>query len=285
MLWENLKCQDFPAAVEASKGVCVIPLGAMEKHGLHMGVGTDSLLAEEIAKRAAAIEPVVIFPTFCFGHVNGLQHMNGSICLSNRLILDYMTELCREIARSGFKKILLLNGHGGNIFLFKTFCNSTIEEQKDYTVSFANFYDKSDMKTLHDAICRNKSVFPYLTQEDIDTVAGYCSQPMESGHADFWETIILMDVRPEAVDISMMDKEDGRSTHRMDHLALDGIYSPYVWIGNQPKSHQASFHPGANARIGRAMMQLLTEDTAKIFKTMKEDKELLAYNNEWNAQW
>ena len=49
MLWENLKCQEFPEAVKTSKGVCVIPIGAMEKHGLHLGVGIDSIAVEEVA--------------------------------------------------------------------------------------------------------------------------------------------------------------------------------------------------------------------------------------------
>ena len=132
MLWENLKCQEFPTAVKESKGVCVIPIGAMEKHGLHLAVGMDCIAVEEVARRAADLEPVVVFPTFWFGQLNNLQHMDGAVCLSTKLILDYLGELCREIARSGFKKILFLNGHGGNPPLLHTFSSICREEKKDY---------------------------------------------------------------------------------------------------------------------------------------------------------
>ena len=53
MLWENLKSQDFAAAALQTQGVCVIPIGATEKHGLHLPVGTDTVVVDELARRAA----------------------------------------------------------------------------------------------------------------------------------------------------------------------------------------------------------------------------------------
>ena len=284
MLWENLKCQEFPEAVKASKGVCVIPIGAMEKHGLHLGVGIDSIAVEEVARLAAEKEPVVVFPTFWFGQLNNLQHMDGSVCLSTKLMLDYLGELCREIARSGFKKILFLNGHGGNPPMLHTLSSICREEKKDYVVAFVNVYG-TNVASLRDAIRANPEAFPYLTPEDIHTVESYFDEPKQEGHADMEETLALLGVRPEAVDVSLMDKESGLSTHRMDHLTKVGIQASQFWFANFPNHHAASFHPGANQRLGKAFIQIRVEDVAGIFKVFKDDEELLKQNEEWNNAW
>ena len=191
MLWENLKCQEFPEAVKASKGVCVIPIGAMEKHGLHLPVGMDSIMVQEVARLAAEVEPVVVFPTFWFGEVNNLQPKPGAVCLSTRLQLSYLEELCREIARNGFKKILFLNGHGGNPPILHALSCILREQKRDYVVAAVNSYN-TGVKALRDAIRAEPEAFPYLTPEDFKTVESYFDTPKEEGHADFEETLALL---------------------------------------------------------------------------------------------
>ena len=284
MLWENLKCQEFPEAVEKSKGVCVIPIGAMEKHGLHLPVGMDSIAVETVARLAAEVEPVVVFPTFWFGQLNNLQHMDGSICLSTKLILDYLGEICREIARSGFKKILFLNAHGGNPPLLHTFSSICREEKKDYVVAAVEFYLPA-IAAIRDAIRSKPEEFSYLTPEDVHTIESYFDTPKEEGHACLEETLMLLGVRPETVDVSLMDKESGLSIHRMDHLTKLGIYASQIWFADHPNHHEATYHPGANERLGKALLQIRVESVANIFKVFKEDEELLKQNSEWNSRW
>lgn len=284
MLWENLKSQEFPAAVEASRGVCVIPIGATEKHGQHLPVGIDTVVVDELARRAAEVEPVVVFPPFAFGHINGLQYLDGSICLSNKLILDYLSELCREIARSGFKKILFLNGHGGNPPILTTLCNSMAEEKHDYAVMWVNCFHIC-MKQLRNLIRGNRSRFSYLTDEDIATVEGYCDSDAEWGHACFHEVLAMLACRPETVDLDLWDAENGRTTHRMDHLNKLGITSTFSWLANYPNSNSSSSYPGANERLARALMEARVEEIAEIYRAVKEDTELLAFQREWNAKW
>lgn len=60
MNWEYLREEEFKEAIEQSKGLCVVPVGCMEKHGQHLPIGTDSILATEIVRRAAEREPVVV---------------------------------------------------------------------------------------------------------------------------------------------------------------------------------------------------------------------------------
>src|SRR5690554_4377747 len=114
MLWAHLREEEFEQAIEKSKGVCAMAVGCLEKHGQHLPVGTDTLKTNKVLEMASDIEPVCVFPCFYFGDIQGLYQHKGSIVLSGSLLLSFMTELCDEIARNGFKKILLFNGHGGN---------------------------------------------------------------------------------------------------------------------------------------------------------------------------
>ena len=284
MLWENLRCQEFPEAVKQSGGVCVIPMGATEKHGLHLGVGIDTIVVEEIARQAAEIEPVVVFPAFRFGQINNLQHYAGSVCLSAKLMLDYLQELCREIARSGFRKILILNGHGGNGALLGTLSYSLREEKKDYVLAYRDSY-RLGMEALLDAIRKDPGAFPELLPEDVRTLESYFETPKQGGHADFDETICLLAVRPEGVDLSMMDQECGESTHRVDHLIEAGIRASQHWFTLFPNHHAGTYHPGANERLGKALLQMRVADVAHAFKVFKEDTTMLAQNAEWNSSW
>ena len=69
MEWQNLREEEFEEAVKISGGVCVVPIGCVEKHGQHLPVGTDIQTCNYVAIEAAKIEPVVVFPPMYFGDV------------------------------------------------------------------------------------------------------------------------------------------------------------------------------------------------------------------------
>ncbi len=285
MLWEELRVGDFENARARAGGLCVIPVGATEKHGPHLPMGTDCMIARHVAKDAAEMEEAVVFQPFNYGQLLGFQHLPGSICLSTRLIQDYFTELCDEIGRNGFRKILLLSSHGGNAQILDVISQRTQESKKDYVILTGNCYHRQPAELLEAIEAGGREAFPYLTDEDIATVRSYCAQPMESGHACFCESLALLGVRPELADLSIMNSEDGRSTHRFDHLQAHGLYNPYFWAGSYPNHYASTYHPGANARLGKAMHSLNVKRVAAMFKAIKEDTELLAINDAWNCKW
>ncbi len=285
MIWEELKIGDFEQAVERAKGLCVIPIGATEKHGPHLPLGTDCMIARGVAKAAAEIEEAVVFEPFNYGQLLGFQHHKGSICLSVNLIIDYLTELCAEVARNGFKKILLLSSHGGNGDILKVIAQKTQESKKDYVVVAGECYHRHPSQMLEAIDNGGRGDYPYLTDGDVETLRSFCAQPMEVGHACFGETLALMGVRKDLADLSIMNTENGENTHRFDHLSDLGLYSPYFWAGSYPNHYASSYHLGANERLAKAMYQLNVKRVAAIFKAIKEDKELLAINDEWNKKW
>jgi len=109
MTWE-----DVQEAVASSR-IAILPMGATEQHGQHLPVDTDTLLVEsvvgEVAKR---FKQVVVCPTLPYG--NSTHHLPyaGTISLGPHTFIDAVTEIVLCLERHGFRKILLLNGHGGN---------------------------------------------------------------------------------------------------------------------------------------------------------------------------
>ena len=91
MYWEELTADDFVEAVK-STGVCVIPMGVVEKHGSHLPLGTDMIIGRTIAEMAARLEPFVIFPYYYFGQINEARHVPGTIAVSPELQMKLLQE-------------------------------------------------------------------------------------------------------------------------------------------------------------------------------------------------
>ena len=117
--WDNLTSRELGALAE-NNAIVLIPTGSTEQHGPHLPVGTDAILATWFAERAAqGLQekgiPAVAAPTFAIA--NSMHHMNfpGSLSLRPRTYMKALQEQCRAIAAHGFKRIAIINGHGGNI--------------------------------------------------------------------------------------------------------------------------------------------------------------------------
>lgn len=133
MLLEHMTSPDVKEAAE--KGlVAVLPIGSVEVHGPHMPLGTDSITAHEIARRAAEKEEAVVLPPLYYAYVPESAHFPGTVSLSAKTLLTVLEEVCDEAARNGFKKILLVNGHGGNSVLLRTFLRDSLRKKKGYVL-------------------------------------------------------------------------------------------------------------------------------------------------------
>ena len=97
MQWENLTAPDFAAAVKETRGVCLLPLPCIEKHGEHLPLGTDLFIGMEIARRAAEIEPAVVFPPFYLTQILEARHQPGTIAIGTHLMLKLLEAVCDEI--------------------------------------------------------------------------------------------------------------------------------------------------------------------------------------------
>ena len=107
-------------AAERSGGrtdTVLIPIGAVEPHGRHAPLGTDTFIATEIAERVAAASGAFVFPPIPLGTLNVLydfRHAPGAISLDSEVLLHVYTNIGTELVRQGFRNLLFVNGHSGN---------------------------------------------------------------------------------------------------------------------------------------------------------------------------
>jgi creatinine amidohydrolase len=102
----------------APQALVVLPVGATEQHGPHLPVGTDRFTAEYVARaaaeRASAQIPVLVAPTLPFGSSQHHLPFGGTLSLGTETYYRVLCDLCESLIMSGFRRIFILNGHGGN---------------------------------------------------------------------------------------------------------------------------------------------------------------------------
>src|SRR3954471_18217223 len=88
--WDELAASDWKAALERSKGTCILPIGILEKHGPHAPIGSDLIHVREWAARATRKEYAVTFPDYFYGQIYEARHQPGTFALSSRLVLELL---------------------------------------------------------------------------------------------------------------------------------------------------------------------------------------------------
>ena len=282
MLWENLREEEFSDAISKSDGVCVIPLGCLEKHGQHLPVGTDYLETMHIIRAATEIEDVMVFPlgawvgeVSCFHSFKDPKsaRLCGCIGIKQETLLTVLSELCDEIARNGFTKILIVNGHGGNTAMIKHFIRMQSYESKNYATLATSAFAFSDIapKKLLNAVTARKKDFPYITKEDLEVLKRFAESGTGGGHADIRETSLIMSYDEALVAEDRYDAESGKSTEKTSHLEKAGVDCANLWLSNYPNSYEAIAPHGASKAIGDAMVKICAERLATVFRLIKED--------------
>ena len=110
----------------------------MEKHGLHLPLGNDLINVRYASLHAAEQEYTLVFPEYYFSQIFEARHQPGTVAYSARLQLDLLQETTDEMGRNGCKKIIIVNGHGGNEHLLPFFAQSQLASPHDYIVYVFN---------------------------------------------------------------------------------------------------------------------------------------------------
>ncbi len=285
MKWEDLTSPEFDEAIEKSKGVCLLPIGCLEKHGEHLVVGCDGYTANYVANLAAEKEYAVVFPTgLWLGEVIPNQsndrdtlarkQLRGYISLKPTTILTILEELCEEIHRNGFDKILIVNGHGGNTAVLNFFTRGILYEKHDYAVMWTNVNTTGNGDAFYEKISAEKERFNYLTEEDFETLKRFGETGFGGGHADFHETAFMMG---QDVKLTRPEKfyQEAQSNHRMDHITNMGINFGGAWMANFPLAFSGFASTGCTETIGKAFCEIVSDNLAEKIKVIKKDTECL----------
>ena len=257
--YEELAATDVAKAIEQSGGVCMIPLGILEKHGPHLPLGTDLLDVRQVALRAARQEYAPVFPQYYFGQIFEARHQPGTIAYSADLIWQVLEETCSELARNGFKKIVLVNGHGGNNSFLPFFCQAQLAKRRDYVVVL--FQPGPDPEAEKKIESLRKSAF--------------------DSHAGETETSTIMAHRPDLVRSDRAKQQTGEDLARLKDLPY--AYTAIWWYARFP-NHYAGDGSFGSAELGNLILDAQAKQLVELVKTLKKDDTVLKLQEQFYSE-
>lgn len=191
LLEENTRTMSREASANS---LIVWPVGAIEQHGPHLPVGTDTFTIEYVtrqaAQQAAATISVQVAPTLPFGSSHHHLPFGGTMSLSTEAYYRTIYELTESLIVSGYRKIFILNGHGGNHELIQLVARD-LARVHPVSVAAASYWT-----IAWDALVKRNA--------HVD-----CRFP---GHAGAFETSMIMALRPELVHEPLPHREQVTST-------------------------------------------------------------------------
>lgn len=240
--YEDLGWPDIDA-LDKARTIVMIPVGATEQHGRHLPLGTDSINAQYVAEHVAeALEeefPLLVFPLLPIGLSVEHMHFPGSVTLQPDTLYHVGLDICESLVRHGFRRIVFLNGHGGNSGILNT-------------VSYKVRADSG------------AGVFLI----DISVLLGLPNKPVEvrtqahcDSHAGELETALVLVSRPEAV---RMDRAEPTRPERFLQNRLFTLEGPVSvgWLANDLSSAGNCGNPLlATAAQGKTMLDAIVADS------------------------
>ena len=232
-------------AIDKSTAVVVQPIGAIEQHGPHLPLITDALHAEAIAVAAVQSLPqdanVWILPTLYYG--KSTEHLGraGTIAMSASTLMAVCMDLGSSLAASGFRKLVFVNGHGGQPGLLDVVARD-IRHQTGLEV-FAVMPLRFPAPPEIDRSCDGFDI-----------------------HGGYGETSIMLALAPELVhqDRGFPDGQDAAAEFaKYTHLTLEGVL-PTAWLTDDISASGTVGDPTqANTDAGKAILASAAQQLAE----------------------
>ena len=251
--WEELTAEDFRQAIQQSKGTCLLPFGILEKHGPHLPLGTDLLNVRYATLHAAEQEFAVVFPEYYFGQIFEAMHELGTVAYSVELQLKLLQETTDEMARNGCKKIVIVNGHGGNEHLLPYFAQAQMANPKDYVVYVLDGE-------------RSRPGGPAKQSTGIDY------------HAGENESSNTLYTHPELTHIDRAKRESGADQKRQN--LPEFLYTGVWWYARFPE-HYSGDGSVATKELGEWNVQGWISTIVEAIRAVKADDASLKIQNEF----
>ena len=245
----------WPEVKNISKDIrstIIWPFGAVEQHGPHLPLATDSIFVDEIIcevfKLIPSDTPIKKLPTQYIGFSPEHKGFDGTISLSSNLITSLIKEVGVQLADMGFKRLILINAHGGQISLL----NTAARELR--------------------SVAPKLSIFPCFLWSGVHGLSELLTKnEIENGlHASLAETSLMMALKSELVG----DERpcEGGETQIPEGWSLEGN-APTAWFTEDlSKSGVIGDSKGSNKELGNSLKNLLINHWFKlIMNLMKSD--------------
>jgi creatinine amidohydrolase len=217
----------------------VWPFGAIEQHGPHLPLGTDAIFAERVStavlERLPDALPIGQLPTQSLGFSHEHRGFAGTLSLPPQLLLDLVLAVGTDLAAAGFQRLVLLNGHGGQIALLEVAA-----------------------RQLH-AAQPALAVLPCFLWRGPEGISQRIPEPERQRglHAGLAETSLMLHLAENLVGPGR--QADGPDQEPPEGWSLEG-QAPCAWLTRELSSSGVIGDPaGASAELGQALFEALVE--------------------------
>ncbi|HEY9614540.1 creatininase family protein [Allocoleopsis sp.] len=202
---------DIQAMPDKENVVIIQPLGSIEQHGPHLPIIVDSAIAAAVLGKALSklhpTIPAYALPPLYYGKSNEHWHFPGTITLSAQTLLAVLTEMAESIYRAGFRKLVLMNAHGGQLQVMEIAARDIHQKYEDFLI-FPLFIWR----------------VPNMAKELLTP------KELEYGiHAGDGETSLLLSILPEQVKMERAVAEYPQELPQDSLLSMEGKL-PFAWV-------------------------------------------------------
>ena len=243
MRLEEMTSEEFGNFVDAFT-VVVLPIGAVEEHGWHLPLNTDTVQPEKVAEDVEEIlerdnYKVLIAPTLNYGNCRTTANFPGTISISPDSLRSVVRDILMEFMRHGLKNIVVLSGHAGSNHM-------------------------AALRMAAEEALKNGNA-KIMVLSDYDIAYKHLGEevPKDDGHGGMLETSRVMAIRPELV---KLERSQGESHPKLP---------PYRILKNPEKYFTKGYrgYPDrASAELGEKMNRMIAEELAKMIEEMIDEE-------------
>ncbi|MGE0418186.1 MAG: creatininase family protein [Acetobacteraceae bacterium] len=235
--WRKLRADELREQARRD-AVVILPVASIEQHGPHLPVEVDSMLGEAVAARTAGKllakgQPVLVLPVLWTGLSEHHMSFGGTITLDNAAFAAVIEGVVKSILRHGFKRIVLLNAHGGNENALRTITDDLTPKYGAAIVQFTYWY---------------AAAVPIA--KILETQGGL-------SHACEAETSMMMALRPDLVATDRIPLAKSNTTPNVDDLVGGGVYR-WRSIGSRSASGVMGNPEAASAEKGERLLDAIS---------------------------
>jgi creatinine amidohydrolase len=239
----------------AQQRVAVLPVGTVEQHGRHLPLVTDVLTASEMSRMAVerVRDQAVLMPPVYYSFNEHHLDFPGTIAVQGQTIINYVTDIGVSLAHHGFRKILLVNGHGSNVpFL---------------DIAARNITNKTE------AICAMASWWS-LIPRDLLTKLRESEFPGGMAHGCELETSVLLHLRPDLVQVDKAEKDIGFQPTEFFYWDLQSASPVFFqeWFSRYSRTGTVGDPTKATAEKGRLFVEAVVERMIALIRDFRDRK-------------
>ena len=246
---------------DKDKVVIIQPMGAIEQHGAHLPLVVDAAISNGVLARALdkldLNIPAYALPPLYYGKSNEHRSFAGTIAISAQTMLALLTDIAESIYRAGFRKLALMNSHGGQPQILEIVARDLHDKYPDFII------------------------FPLFTWR-VPNAAQHLltAKELEFGiHGGDAETSLMLALMPELVDMDQAVTEYPHGLPEGSMLSMEGA-NPFAWVTRDlTKSGVLGDAKAATREKGEQILDSLVDGWTELIEDMYKFEQPQAYGN------